>query len=141
MLTRGAKGAGVTGVVIVPQEVTVVTLSVGHAHNPAPSASTIFVSKAAHPPQFVHAVLVVAYTCPQSPHAGFVFVIVDVQFPVVVVVAVVIMVVKPPVAVAVTLGKHTVSVLVMLATRAGGEAQRQAGKLENVSTAQPPQSV
>lgn len=126
MLTRGAKGAGVTGVIIVPQEVTVVTLSVGHAHNPAPPASTIFVSKAAHPPQFVHAVLVVAYTCPQSPHAGFVFVIVDVQLPVVVV----IMVVKPPVAVAVTLGKHTVSVLVMLATRAGGEAQRQAGKLE-----------
>lgn len=139
MLTRGAKGAGVTGVIIVPQEVTVVTLSVGHAHNPAPPASTIFVSKAAHPPQFVHAVLVVAYTCPQSPHAGLVFVMVDVQFPVVV--AVVIMVVNPPVAVAVTLGKHTVSVLVMLATRAGGEAQRQAGKLENVSTAQPPQSV
>jgi len=104
MLTRGAKGAGVTGVVIVPQEVTVVTLSVGHAHNPAPPASTIFVSKAAHPPQFVHAVLVVAYTCPQSPHAGFVFVMVDVQLPVVVAV-VVIMVVKPPVAVAVALGK------------------------------------
>lgn len=129
MLTRGAKGAGVTGVVIVAQEVTVVTLSVGHAHNPAPSASTIFVSKAAHPPQFVHAVLVVAYTCPQSPQAGLVFVMVDVQFPVVVV-AVVIMVVKAPVAVAVTLGKHTVSVVVMVATRAGGEAQRQAGKLE-----------
>lgn len=140
MLTRGAKGAGVTGVVIVPQEVTVVTLSVGHAHNPAPPASTIFVSKAAHPPQFVHAVLVVAYTCPQSPHAGFVFVMVDVQLPVVVAV-VVIMVVKPPVAVAVTLGKHNVSVVVIVATRAGGEAQRQAGKLENVSTAQPPQSV
>lgn len=51
------------------------------------------------------------------------------------------MVVKPPVAVAVTLGKHTVSVVVIVATRAGGEAQRQAGKLENVSTAQPPQSV
>lgn len=139
MLTRGAKGAGVTGVIIVPQEVTVVTLSVGHAHNPAPPASTIFVSKAAHPPQFVHAVLVVAYTCPQSPHAGLVFVMVDVQLPVVV--AVVIMVVKPPVAVAVTLGKHTVSVVVIVATRAGGEAQRQAGKLEKVSTAQPPQSV
>lgn len=137
MLTRGAKGAGVTGVVTVPQEVTVVTLSVGHAHNPAPPASTIFVSKAAHPPQFVHAVLVVAYTCPQSPHAGLVFVMVDVQLPVVVV----IMVVKPPVAVAVMLGKHTVSVVVIVATRAGGEAQRQAGKLEKVSTAQPPQSV
>lgn len=139
MLTRGAKGAGVTGVVTVPQEVTVVTLSVGHAHNPAPAGSTIFVSKAAHPPQFVHAVLVVAYTCPQSPHAGFVFIIVDVQLPVVV--AVVIMVVKPPVAGAVTLGKHSVSVVVIVATRAGGEAQRQAGKLEKVSTAQPPQSV
>lgn len=139
MLTRGAKGAGVTGVVTVPQEVTVVTLSVGQAHNPAPPASTIFVSKAAHPPQFVHAVLVVAYTCPQSPHAGFVFVMVDVQLPVVV--AVVIMVVKPPVAVAVRLGKHNVSVVVIVATRAGGEAQRQAGKLEKVSTAQPPQSV
>lgn len=139
MLTRGAKGAGVTGVVTVPQEVTVVTLSVGHAHNPAPAGSTIFVSKAAHPPQFVHAVLVVAYTCPQSPHAGFVFVMVDVQLPVVV--AVVIMVVKPPVAVAVRLGKHNVSVVVIVATRAGGEAQRQAGKLEKVSTAQPPQSV
>lgn len=140
MLTRGAKGAGVTGVVTVPQEVTIVTLSVGHAHNPAPPASTIFVSKAAHPPQFVHAVLVVAYTCPQSPHAGLVFVMVDVQLPPVVV-AVVIMVVKPPVAVAVTLGKHNVSVVVIVATRAGGEAQRQAGKLEKVSTAQPPQSV
>lgn len=139
MLTRGAKGAGVTGVITVPQEVTVVTLSVGHAHNPAPAGSTIFVSKAAHPPQFVHAVLVVAYTCPQSPHAGFVFVMVDVQLPVVV--AVVIMVVKPPVAVAVRLGKHNVSVVVIVATRAGGEAQRQAGKLEKVSTAQPPQSV
>lgn len=65
---------------------------------------------------------------------------VEVQLPVVVAV-VVIMVVKAPVAVDVTLGKHTVSVLVMLATRAGGEAQRQAGKLEKVSTAQPPQSV
>lgn len=139
MLTRGAKGAGVTGVVTVLQEVTVVTLSVGHAHNPAPAGSTIFVSKAAHPPQFVHAVLVVAYTCPQSPHAGLVFVMVEVQLPVVV--AVVIMVVKPPVAVAVTLGKHNVSVVVIVATRAGGEAQRQAGKLEKVSTAQPPQSV
>lgn len=137
MLTRGAKGVGVTGVIIVPQEVTVVTLSVGQAHNPAPPASTIFVSKAAHPPQFVHAVLVVAYTCPQSPHAGLVFVRVDVQLPVVVV----IMVVKPPVAGAVTLGKHNVSVVVIVATRAGGEAQRQAGKLEKVSTAQPPQSV
>lgn len=140
MLTRGAKGVGVTGVVIVPQEVTVVTLSVGHAHNPAPPASTIFVSKAAHPPQFVHAVLVVAYTCPQSPQAGFVFVMVDLQLPVVVV-AVVIMVVKPSVVVAVTLGKHNVSVVVIVATRAGGDAQRQAGKLEKVSTAQPPQSV
>lgn len=139
MLTRGAKGVGVTGVITVPQEVTVVTLSVGQAHNPAPAASTIFVSKAAHPPQFVHAVLVVAYTCPQSPHAGLVFVMVEVQLPVVV--AVVIMVVKPPVAVAVTLGKHNVSVVVIVATRAGGEAQRQAGKLEKVSTAQPPQSV